>query len=125
MNKYQNGDIVKGIVSGIENYGIFIKLDEQYSGLIHISEISDGYVRNIEDYVKVGDTIYTEILDIDYQNHQVKLSIKNISYKIGTRVQKKKIVETKHGFTTLEKKLPLWIEENIKKYKKQINSIDK
>jgi len=125
MNKYQNGDIVKGIVSGIENYGIFIKLDEQYSGLIHISEISDGYVRNIEDYVKVGDTIYTEILDIDYQNHQVKLSIKNISYKIGTRVQKKKIVETKHGFTTLEKKLPLWIEENIKKCKKQINSIDK
>ena len=37
---YQKGDIVKGVVSGIEPYGIFVKVDSDYSGLIHISEIS-------------------------------------------------------------------------------------
>ena len=125
MKKYRNGDIVKGIVSGIESYGIFIKLDERYNGLIHISEISEGFVRDVNDYVKVGDVIYTEVLDIDDESCQAKLSIKNISYKVGTRIEKRKIVETKHGFMTLEKKLPMWIEENIKKYKKRINSIDK
>lgn len=125
MSRYINGEIIKGTVSGIENYGIFIKIDESYNGLIHISEISDGFVRNVEDYVKIGDTIYAEVLEIDDNSHQAKLSIKNISYRVGTRIEKKKIVETKLGFKTLEKNLPIWIEENIKKSKKEINSIDK
>lgn len=125
MSKYKKGEIIKGIVSGIENYGVFIKIDELYNGLIHISEISDGFVRNIGDYVKIGDTIYVEVLEVDENNNQAKLSIKNISYKIGTKIEKKKIVETKLGFSTLEKNLPFWIEENIKNNKKQINSIDK
>ena len=125
MSRYKSGEIIKGTVSGIENYGIFIKIDDFYNGLIHISEISDGFVRNIEDYVKIGDIIYAEVLEIDDNSHQAKLSIKNISYRVGTRIEKKKIVETKLGFKTLEKNLPIWIEENIKKNKKEINSIDK
>jgi len=44
MPKYQIGDIVTVSVTGIEKYGIFVGLDEYYSGLIHISEISDGFV---------------------------------------------------------------------------------
>lgn len=125
MEKYHNGKIVKGTVSGIENYGIFIKLDELYSGLIHISEISDGFVKNIEDYVKIGDVIYAEILEVDEDNRQVRLSIKNVLYKVGTKMDRKKIQETKLGFKTLEKNLPIWIEESIKKSKKELNSIDK
>lgn len=119
------GQIVQGVVSGIENYGIFVKVDDKFNGLIHISEISNGYVRNINDYAKVGDTIYVEVLDFNETNKQAKLSIKNISYRIGVKNEKKIIVETELGFTTLEKKLPQWIEENIKNNKKQINSIDK
>ena len=125
MGKYTIGSIVKGVVSGIEKYGIFVKLDEYYSGLIHISEVSKGYVKNINDYVKIGDTIYVEILNINEQAYQAKLSIKNISYKYGSKPQKRKIIETSMGFKTLEHNLPKWIEENIKNSKKQINSIDK
>jgi len=125
MEKNMTGEIVKGIVSGIENYGIFVKIDEQTSGLIHISEISNGYVRNINDYAQVGDTIYVEVLELNTNNNQARLSIKNVSYKVGSKIEKKKIVETKHGFSTLEKNLPRWIEENIKNNKKQLNSIDK
>ena len=49
MLKYEKGKIVTGHVTGIEKYGIFVNLDEFYSGLIHISEISDGFVKDIND----------------------------------------------------------------------------
>ena len=117
------GNIIKGTVSGIESYGIFVKINDHISGLIHISEISTGYVRNINDYAEIGDTIFVEVLEVN--NNQAKLSIKNISHKSGDKLEKKKIIETKSGFTTLEKNLPRWIEENIKNSKKHINSIDK
>lgn len=125
MTKFKKGAIVEGIVSGIEDYGIFVKLDQYYNGLIHISEISDGYVRNIEYYAKVGDRIYVEILSVDDQSYHAKLSIKHISYKTGLRSQKRKIVETRSGFNTLEKCLPHWIDKNLKNHKKHSNSIDK
>ena len=43
---YKVGDIVKGVVSGIEEYGIFVTLENDFSGLIHISEITQGFVSN-------------------------------------------------------------------------------
>ena len=63
MSKYKKGEIVFGCVTGIEKYGIFVNLDEYYSGLIHISEVSNAFVRNIHDYVKVGETIKVKVLD--------------------------------------------------------------
>ena len=122
---YSKGKIVKGVVSGIEPYGIFVNFDEYYSGLIHISEISSGFVRNPNKFVQIGETIYVEILDVNEQDCQLKLSIKNIQYKVGKNCRKMKIKETKSGFKTLQYKLPFWIEENLKNHKKQIMSIDK
>ena len=52
--EYKKGNIVTGCVTGIEKYGIFVSLDNYYSGLVHISEISDSFVRNINDYVNIG-----------------------------------------------------------------------
>ena len=43
--KYQSGQVVQGIVTGIKPYGAFVKIDDNTDGLIHISEISDNYVR--------------------------------------------------------------------------------
>lgn len=119
MGKYEKNKIVQGVVSGIEKYGIFVKFDEYYSGLIHISEISAGFVRDPNYFVKIGDTINVEILDIDEEQGQLKLSIKNIDYKEKCPKFKKKIVETSLGFKTLAYKLPYWIQENIEK---EINS---
>ena len=117
MGKYQKGKIVQGVVTGIETYGAFVSFDEFYSGLIHISEISHGFVKNINDFMSVGDIINTEIMEVDDSLFQLKLSIKNINYKNVKNARKKNIVETKSGFATLEKKLPLWIEDSIKKIK--------
>ena len=114
MAKYKKGDIVKGIVTGIEKYGIFVSLDDYNSGLIHISEISDAFVKNPADYVNIGESIKALVMEDEIPNSfHVKLSIKNIDYRIN-QSKNQKIKETKLGFTTLEKKLPEWIEEKKK-----------
>lgn len=110
MNQYKKGEIVTGCVTGIEKYGIFVSLDEYYSGLIHISEISDFFVKNPSDYVYVGETIKALVIDdSDLDSYHVKLSIKNIDYKF-TKKKRKKIIETTSGFKTLQEALPGWIE---------------
>lgn len=124
MEKYKIGSIINTIVTGITEYGVFVKIDEEYTGLIHISEISEKFVRDPHQFVNEGETIFVEIIDIDKESNQLKLSIKNIQYrKNGAR--KKKIVETEHGFNTLFSKLPFWIDENLKNHKNKVNSIDK
>ena len=118
MTKFTKGKVIEATVTGIEPYGIFVSLDEYYSGLIHISEISHNFVKDVHDYVKVGDVIYTEIIDIDEQSCHLSLSIKNIKYKKNTGYKKKKITETPLGFKTLAYKLPIWIEESLQKIEK-------
>ncbi len=125
MEKYEKGKIIKGTVSGIEPYGIFVHIDEYYTGLIHISEVSTGFVRDPSRFASVGEIINVKILDVDEKEYQMKLSIKNISYRNRIKRKRRQIVETKSGFRTLAYKLPFWIEENIKNGKNKINSIDK
>lgn len=109
MNQYKKGEIVTGCVTGIEKYGIFVSLDEYYSGLIHISEISDFFVKNPADYVYVGETIRALIIDdSDLESYHLKLSIKNIDYKFSKK-KRKMIVETTSGFSSLQEALPKWI----------------
>ena len=112
MSKYQKNEVIEGVVTGIEDYGIFIGLDEYYSGLIHISEISDGFVRNVNYYVKVGETIKARVLEVDDDNCHVKLSIKNLNYR-ARRSRRTKINEVGSGFEILKNNLDNWIEEKI------------
>ena len=109
MEKYKKNEIVEGLVTGIEQYGIFVSLDEYYSGLIHISEISDGFVKDINNFVNVGETIKVRVLDSDDDTFHVKLSIKNLDYRIKRR--NTKIKETGTGFEILKNNLNKWIEE--------------
>ncbi len=116
MPNYQIGDILEGVVTGISEYGAFIHIDDRFSGLIHISEISNHFVKNIEDYVTVGENILCEVLDIDKRVYHMKLSIKNINYKLIPRYGK--IKDYKNGFKPLQMKLPIWIREKLKEIEK-------
>lgn len=107
MPKYKIGDIIKGQVTGIEKYGIFLMVENGYSGLIHISEISDNFVRSIFDYVQLKECIYAKVIDIDNDNKRLKLTIKNFNY----RIDDKNSLEEKNGFSLLREKLPIWISE--------------
>lgn len=121
MSKYENGKIVTGCVTGIENYGIFVSLDEYYSGLIHISEISTKFVKDINDYVNIGETIRVKIVEKDEDNYHLKLSIKDIDYRVNSK-RRNKIIETEKGFETLSIKLEDWIEEKYSEIEKSENN---
>lgn len=99
-------DIVTGTVTGVQEYGVFVKVDE-YDGLIHISEISDKFVRNVKDYLKVGDVIDLKVLDLDEANKKLKLSYKAIKDKRINR-------HFRLGFQSLENKIPKWVDTKLK-----------
>lgn len=113
MTQYKVGKVVKGNITGIEKYGIFVNLDNFYSGLIHISEISNDFVKNPNDYGEVGETIYVKILDVDDTTNHLKLSIKDIDYSINKKNKKSKIKETGSGFCYLREMRDLWIKEKL------------
>lgn len=115
--EYKKGTYVIGTVTGIEKYGIFIKLDDEYNGLIHISEIAKTYIKNINKYVSVGDQIKVKIIGIDEKNKHLKLSIKNFNYR-NLNNNRIKIEETKTGFKPLQEKLYSWIAKKIELIRK-------
>ena len=61
--KYNINDVIYVTITSVIPYGAFVKADDEYTGLIHISEISHGFVKNISDFVHIGDLIFVEILD--------------------------------------------------------------
>ena len=91
------GDIVIAKITSIVGYGAFVTVND-YAGLIHISEFSDHFVRNIQDFVKVGEEIRARVLEIDEENKRVKLSYKSLH---KTRGVKCKVPEYKIGYKTL------------------------
>ena len=121
MSKYECGKIVTGCVTGVENYGIFVSLDDYYSGLVHISEISTRFVKDINDYVNIGETIRVKIVDKDDETCHLKLSIKDIDYRVNSK-RRNKIVETEKGFETLSIKLEDWIEEKYSEIEEKENN---
>ena len=113
----QNGEIVSGVITGIKDYGAFVQVEE-YCGLIHISEFSDGFVKNINDIVKIGDVVNVEILEVDTEGKKLKLSYKTAN------VIPSKLLEYVHiykGFNALELKLNDWINEAYEKINKKEN----
>lgn len=69
------GAKVSGKVSGITNFGAFVDLGEHKTGLVHISEISDGYIKDIKDVLKVGDDVKVKVLSVG-DDGRIALSIR-------------------------------------------------
>lgn len=69
------GAIQEGKVTGITKFGAFVLLPGGKSGLVHISEIANAYVNDVNDYLKVGDTVKVKILSVN-EAGKVNLSIK-------------------------------------------------
>ncbi len=97
-------------ITGIQPYGVFVTY-EDYTGLIHISELSDQFVPSIEDMLSVGDDIEVVVLEVDEDHKRLKLSYKRAN-PIHPKIQK--MVRIKIGFHSLAKALPHWIEKTKK-----------
>ena len=109
MTNYKIDDVITGVVTGVEKYGIFLSIDNcNYTGLIHISEISSSFVRNVSDYAELGEKISARIVDIDEKNKKFRLTVKDMKYRDSSKYTNG-IKETKSGFTNLKSSLNQWI----------------
>ena len=109
--KYVVGQIIEGVVTGIQAYGAFVQIDPETTGLIHISELSDGFVKDINLFVKVKDVVKVKVLEVDEKTHQLRLSYKAL-HETPRRSRPRPVKETQHdslGFSTLAQALPQWI----------------
>ena len=117
---YHIGDVVEGEVTGLQPYGVFVQLDEDHQGLIHISEINHGYVSNVEDKFTIGQKLTVKIIDIDEFTSKMSLSIRALkklatSNKLAKNAWPKKRPAPKIGFVSIEEQLPGWVEEALQK----------
>ncbi|MFN6190860.1 MAG: 30S ribosomal protein S1 [Planctomycetia bacterium] len=78
--RYKAGDIVKGAITKITNFGVFVGLEDGLEGLLHISELSEDKIENAEDVVKVGDPIEVKILRVDTDDRKIGLSKKRVGW---------------------------------------------
>jgi small subunit ribosomal protein S1 len=102
---YQVGDMVEGEITGMVDFGVFVKLQEGLEGLVHISEIDWGLVDDPRHFFKIGDKVKVKIIDI--KDGKVSLSVKQLKenpwqtasdkYKKGDKVEGVVIKFNKHG----------------------------
>jgi len=94
----QKDMVIKGKIVEIEKFGAFVDIGSEKPGLIHISELTQGYVRNASDVVSVGDEVEVKVIDFNRKKKQIKLSMKALQpgldeiegVKITPAQQKKK-----------------------------------
>jgi len=89
-SKYELGQIVKGTVTKITNFGVFISLEDGLEGLLHISELADHKVDNPEEIVKVGDQIEVKVLRVDPDERKIGLSRKRVEWAEEDEAEKAK-----------------------------------
>lgn len=81
LNKksFKEGDLVEGVVRNIMQFGAFVDIGLKQDGLIHISEIANSYVKEINDFLTIGQKITVKILTIDEKTSKIQLSLKQVS----------------------------------------------
>jgi small subunit ribosomal protein S1 len=80
-SRYQPGQVIKGKVTKITNFGVFVGLEDGLEGLLHISELADHKVENPEDLVKVGDELEVKVLRVDTEERKIGLSRRRLDWQ--------------------------------------------
>ncbi|WP_096436616.1 S1 domain-containing post-transcriptional regulator GSP13 [Alteribacter populi] len=126
-SNYEVGSIVEGKVTGIKPFGAFVALDQDKQGLVHISHIAHGFVKDINEHLSVGDEVKVKVLSIDEESGKISLSIRETQPKPerparqerpkrpaqgGGGGGKRHTNEKPQGFNTLEEKLKGWLKQS-------------
>ncbi len=77
---YLPGQIVRGKITKITNFGVFVELESDLEGLLHISEIADHKIEKPQDVVKVGEEIEVKILRVDTEARKIGLSLRRVQW---------------------------------------------
>ncbi|MBI4118291.1 MAG: S1 RNA-binding domain-containing protein [Parcubacteria group bacterium] len=105
VERYKVGDILEGEITGIVDFGLFVKIEDGLEGLVHISEMDWGLVENPRTFAKVGEKVKVQVIEI--KDGKISLSIKALKenpwvdaekkYKTGSMVTGVVIKYNKHG----------------------------
>lgn len=120
VGKYESGEELTGKVTGIQPYGAFVSLDEETQGLVHISEITYGFVKDIHDYLTVGEEVKVKVLEVNEAIGKISLSIRALQKppvqskdnRPRKSLQERINERDAEGFNSLKEKLQDWIDKS-------------
>lgn len=119
--KYEAGEELSGTVTGIQPYGAFVALDESTQGLVHISEITYGFVKDINEHLSVGQQVTVKVLEVDETDKKISLSIRSLQdpptptkkfSRPRKSLQERVDEQDEKGFNSLKDKLRDWIDKS-------------
>jgi len=102
--QYQAGDEAEVKIVSLTTFGAFAELIPGIDGLIHISQIADRKIANPAEVLKVGDVVRVEIVDINYENHRVSLSMRSLIEKEKANEEEKIVEENSEYVASSEEK---------------------
>ena len=119
--EYKINDLVIGKVENVKPYVVFLSFPNGTRGLLHISEISDSFIKDIEKFLSEGDEVKVKVLNIDESNGFMRVSLKQVSqeerFSTHKNVKRKKVENSEEDFAPLLERLPSWIEHTLEKAK--------
>lgn len=123
--EYIIGEKVRGRVTGMQPYGVFVELDENTQGLIHISELKHAYVKDINQMAGIGDEITVVIMDVDEYTKKISLSVRSLTKSNHHPFSSRKRTprygkETGIGFESIDRKMPEWIDNALDEIRRRI-----
>lgn len=110
--KLTEGQVLTGKVTGVQPYGAFVALNDDVQGLVHISELTHGFVKDINEYIAVGDEVKVKVLSIDKANNKYSLSIRATEEAPKEKKQQRAPKQEEEGFNTLKDKLGEWLKQS-------------
>ncbi|OJF91008.1 CvfD/Ygs/GSP13 family RNA-binding post-transcriptional regulator [Alkalibacterium sp. 20] len=116
---YKIGQKVRGTVTGIQPYGAFISIDDETQGLVHISELKHGYIKDIAEIVSKGDEIDVMIMDIDEYSQKISLSLRSLQKPKYHPFSNRKNIsrygkKTGVGFKSIDDKMSKWTQQALR-----------
>ncbi|MFO7928803.1 MAG: 30S ribosomal protein S1 [Candidatus Humimicrobiaceae bacterium] len=115
IKKYSVKDIVKGKVTRIVKFGLFVQIEEGMEGLVHISELSNKPIKKPSDVAKIGDELLVRIIDIDFDKRRMAFSVKQVTEPEEDQKEEQEEQEEQEEKSKKEKK-----KKAVEKKKKEI-----
>lgn len=112
--EFKIGMVLEGEITGIQTYGAFVSLGDEQQGLIHVSEVKHGFIKNINEELEIGDKVTVQIIDIDEYTKKISLSLRVFQEAVPVVYKKKKYFTNRYktiGFTSIDEKLDGWVNE--------------
>ncbi len=121
--KYEVGQLIIGTVTKVKPFALFMEFEGGVQGLLHISEISDSYIRDIEKYGRVGDQMKVKVVAVDESNGFLRVSLKQVpsedAYSTHDNSVRSVPQAGESDFKPLANRLNKWIEQTLQEAKKE------